>query len=493
MDEAREIEAALQSILAAGPAEVHEDGQPIAGLAGLQFDVRRQGQNIFLHLWSEERNLARRVVRIAEQGPQQLVLEVQRFGRAKPATLEIFVAERARPAGRLAREKFLARFRQLLAEQFPDDEVETLTCAQDLEHSFSGSYVRGVLRRGQRAWAVMAASPEEDAATVDAILSYALLWLDWSRESRRVGGVTAGLRLFLPQGTSAVTAHRLQALAPRVGVELYELDAAGRRALQLDPRDTGNLATWLTPRREVEQTLTQAGESIAKVRALAPEAIDAVVPPGTREVALRFRGLEFARWRNGALSFGLPDERRLLTPANEDELRELVSELQVHRRPDPPDANHLFYRAQAERWLETMVLVEPVRLDARLDPHHIYPQVPAFSAGDRGVIDLLGITREGRLAVIELKVAEDVNLVLQAVDYWLRVCWHQAQDDFQRYGYFGGVEIQAKHPLLFLAAPGLRFHPSADSILRQLSPQIEIQRVGLNENWRGGIQVIFRQ
>ena len=46
---------------------------------------------------------------------------------------------------------------------------------------------------------------------------------------------------------------------------------------------------------------------------------------------------------------------------------------------------------------------------------------------------------------------------------------------------------------LVMAAPGLRYHPAADTILRMLSPHIEIQRVGLNENWRAGIQVIFRQ
>jgi hypothetical protein len=495
MDEAQELKAILDELLAEGSVEVYEDGQLIAGLAGMQFEVRCQGQRTFLHLWSEDRNVARQVVRIAEKKSGQLTLEVQRFGRAKPATLEFVATERTRAPGRLTREKFLARFRQLLAEHFPDDEVETLTCSPDLEHSISGSYVRGVLRQGRRSWALMAASPDEDSATVDAILSYGLLWLDRTRERVRTtaGGLTAGLRLFLPEGRSGVTAHRFQALAPGTNVELYEIGSTGRRAYPVDPRDIGNLATWLTPRREVEETLAQARETIDTVRKLAPEAVDAVVPPGTREVSVRFRGLEFARWRSGLLYFGLADERHPLTRANENKLKELLAELGTHRCPNPPDPNHPLYRMQGERWLETMVLNEPARLDARLDPRHIYPQVPAFSAGDRGVIDLLGVTREGRLAVIELKVSEDVNLVLQSVDYWLRVRWHQEQADFQRYGYFVGVEMQPKPPLLYLAAPGLRYHPAADIIMKVLSPRIEIQRVGLNENWRAGIQVIFRQ
>jgi hypothetical protein len=210
-------------------------------------------------------------------------------------------------------------------------------------------------------------------------------------------------------------------------------------------------------------------------------------------VAFRFRGLEFARWEHGAVRFGAGDERRALTPTTQQDLRDLVETLQKYRCADSPDTNHVFYRAQAERWLETLVLADAAQLDARLDPMHIYPQVPAFSAGDRGVIDLLGVTRDGRLAVIELKVSEDANLVLQAVDYWLRVNWHQKQEDFERYGYFSGVELQKRPPLLYLVAPGLRFHPAAEVLLRQLSPEIEVQRVGLNEQWRARLQVIFRQ
>ena len=133
------------------------------------------------------------------------------------------------------------------------------------------------------------------------------------------------------------------------------------------------------------------------------------------------------------------------------------------------------------------------RVDARLDPRHLYTQVPALSAGDRGVLDLLGVTRNGRLAVIELKASEDPQGLLQAADYWLRVRWHQQQDDFHRYGYFPGVALQANPPLLYLVAPGLRFHPATDVLRKFLARDIEITRVGLAENWRSGLRVIFRQ
>jgi hypothetical protein len=53
--------------------------------------------------------------------------------------------------------------------------------------------------------------------------------------------------------------------------------------------------------------------------------------------------------------------------------------------------------------------------------------------------------------------------------------------------------LQHKPPLLFLVAPGFRFHPSSDTVLRYLSSEIEVVRIGLAENWRRGLHVIFRQ
>ncbi len=492
MGTAAELERALADLAASGPVEVHENSKWLAVLAPLHYEVRRQGNATLLHLWSDERNLVRRVLRIAEQSPERMVLEVQRFGRSKPDRLEFVRAGAERPARRLAREKFRERFRELLAQQFPDEQIDSLTTAADLEHSLSGCFTRGLLRRGQRAWAVLGVSAAEPAATMDAILTYGLVWLDRTRAHSR-GRVVAGLRLFLPEDATRVTTHRLSALEPSSHVEVYELNETRWRARPVDARDIGNLATWLTPRRELDFALAEARKDIEPIRQLAPESIGVGVPPGTRDVALRFRGMEFARWHRGKVLFGLGDRRRELTQQNRPELEQLVRELETFRHPLAQDTDHPLYRAQAERWLEALVQADLARIDARLDPRHLYSQVPAFAAGDRGVIDLLGVTREGRLAVVELKAVEDIHLPLQAVDYWLRVRWHLRQDDFHRYGYFTGVELQQKAPLLYLVAPGLRFHPTTEVILRYLSREVEVARVGLNENWRKGLRVVLRQ
>ena len=492
MELAAELQRALDGVCATGAPEVRENGEWLAALDGVRYEVRAQGGVALLHLWSAHQSVVRRVVRVAEESRERVVVEVARLGHLRHAQLEFVAAGAGREARRVDREQFCDRLRQILTDRFPDETVDSLVTSSDLHRSISGSYTRGLLHRGSEAYAVLGASPNENASTIDGILTFGLIWLDHVRERAQRHSVR-GLRLFLPRGSSAITAHRMTALASPREIELYEYDPLYWRVRQVAISDAGNLATWIVPRREVEQALATVLAEAERIRRLAPEAIRMGVAAATREVTLRFRGLEFARWRLGAMWFGLGDHQELLTPERWPALETLVRQMETHRHPLASDTKHRLYRAQPERWLETMVAADPARIDARLDSRHIYAQVPAFSSGDRGIIDLLGVTRDGRLAVLELKASEDIHLVMQAVDYWLRVRWHQDQNDFRRYGYFPDVPLQPKPPLLFLVAPGFRFHPSSDIVLRYLSPDIEVLRVGLGENWRRSLRVVFRQ
>lgn len=133
------------------------------------------------------------------------------------------------------------------------------------------------------------------------------------------------------------------------------------------------------------------------------------------------------------------------------------------------------------------------RVDAVLDPRLVYTQRFAGWGGEHGIIDVLTITRSGRIAVLELKASEHIHLPVQAADYWLRVRRHLGLGELRAYGYFPGVEIQHVLPLVSLVAPALRFHPATGTLLRQLAPQIEFVRVGLAESWRRGVRVVSRQ
>jgi len=126
-------------------------------------------------------------------------------------------------------------------------------------------------------------------------------------------------------------------------------------------------------------------------------------------------------------------------------------------------------------------------------PRFLYSQLPALAANDRGELDLLGVTRQGRLVVIELKASEDLQMPIQAADFWLRVRRHHQEGDFQSYGHFTGIQLSPQPPILWLVAPALRFHSSTGVLLQYFSREIQVTRIGLKENWRRGIKVVFRQ
>ena len=496
MEDWTELARALADITASDSAEVREDGEWLAELSELHCELRSEGKQPLVHLWSEDRTLTRRVLRVKEQSSDRIVLEVQRFGRAAPGRLEFLRTANARPKGRVTREQFRSRFRRILAEKFPDAELESLTASPDLEHSFSGLYVRGKMREGSGSYAFLAVSSGENSAAIDGILGFGLLWLDWARSHANRRPVE-GLRLFVPKDSSRILRERLLAVSPSARAEIFEFEEPDGEMRRVDAADSGNLESRLVPQRDVESVLRAAGDALARARAASPdtptESIQARPTSESHAVALCFRGLEFARWSSEGLFFGLGDSQEPLSTAKEKKFDRLLRELELHRSPVAENTNHPLYRAAPERWLETLILEAPDRLDAALDPRHLYSQVPAMAAGDRGVLDLLGVTRRGRLVVIELKASEDIQLPMQAVDYWLRVRRHQQEGNFERFGYFAGLNIDSAPPLIWLVAPGLRFHPSAEILARYLSPEIQLTRIGLSENWRRGVKVIFRQ
>lgn len=487
------LQSELDRLAAYGAIEVREDGEWLAELAGLHYEVHFEGKNPLLHLWSEERNLTRRLLRVKDRSTGCLVLEVQRFGKSKPGRLEFVSRDDPRAPNRVTREQFRARFGRILAEKFPDEIVDSLTSSPDLEHSFSGVYVRGLVHRGSHAWAILAAGPAE-TDSVENMLAFGILWLHWCRNHSDKRAIE-GIRIFVPEGASRSLRERSVALSSSAKTEIFEIREPDSIMQRVDPGDAGNLESYLVPRTEIEAAITVAGETAAHIRTMFPTHPDAVtlrVPARTGEVAFCFRGVEFARRTRDGIFFGLGKSVEKLHADSEPRLRKLLRDLDFHRDPLATDAKHRLYRGWPERWLESIVLEDPARIDALLDPHHFYSQVPALTPGDRGVLDLLGITRQGRLVILELKASEDIQMPIQAVDYWLRVRRHQREGDFQRNGYFVGVEIDPKPPLVWLVAPAFRFHSTTEILQKYLSPEIHVTRIGINENWRRGIKVLFR-
>jgi hypothetical protein len=177
---AAELQASLREFTASGIVEVRENGGCVAPFSGMSWEVRGDGEKPLLHLWSEQLNLTRRVLAITDHSEQRLALAVERFGRSKPDRLE-FIREFERGARELSREDFRGRLTDLLAEQFPDETLESLVTSPDLEHSLSGNYARGLLRRRSAHVAVLAVPGGESSDAIDNSLAFALLWLRRAR------------------------------------------------------------------------------------------------------------------------------------------------------------------------------------------------------------------------------------------------------------------------------------------------------------------------
>jgi hypothetical protein len=492
VDLSAELQACLTEFTADGAIEIRENGGRVAPFAGLSWEVRGVAEKPLLHLWSENYNMTRRVLAITDHSEQRLALAVERFGRSKPDRLEFIRLEFERSIRDLSRDAFCELLGHLLTERFPDESVESLTASPDLEHSISGSYVRALLRRGSSHIAVLAVQDGESADIVEGSLTFALLWLDRARNSNRRGNIAA-LRLILPQGAARHVAHRAAALTPDLSIELYERDPVRETLERIDPRRAGNQDTWLVPRRESQALLDLSRPCLDPILALSPHAVTVHPMPQSREVYLRFRGLAFARWDDGRVFFGCPDPREELNGSSLPALKNLLQHLENQRHPLATETRHALFRAQPERWLEALVREDVTRVDAALDARFVYSQVFAHAGGEHGILDLLSVTRSGRLAILELKASEHIHLPLQAAGYWLHISRHLEQCNFARYGYFPGIELQAVPPLVYLVAPALRFHPSTDTLLRYLSPEIESTRVGLTESWRRGLRVVMRQ
>jgi hypothetical protein len=493
----------LQDFLSgASGAAVLEDGAVSFDLTQAKYSISGEHNKCLLHLWSSDRNTVRRVLD-AEVKNGTLRLAVMRLGQARPSKLEICrERDRRSPSAKKAcRAAYEHRLRRALERQFPGFAIARLTSGVDLEKSFGPIYTRGILRRGQSAYAVLGVNEKETQASIDAALTFGILWLDACRQSQAGKFLIEGLHLFVPIGSSEVVRERMVRLNRGAAKwSLFEFNERDDSVIDIDCSDRGNISTRLIHAPNEATAFARFSDSIERVKAILPNCEIAVLSPA--ELAFRWRGLEFARARMGAeavtfrskeeIVFGVGAEERVLEDRNWPLFLQLLTALRDTRHPYGP-RQHPLFRLHSERWLEQLVVADVSVIDERLEPRALYSQVPAFTGTDRSMIDVLTVTCGGRLAVVELKADEDIHLPLQGLDYWSRVAWHHRRGEFSRFGYFPERELSGEPPLLFLVAPALRIHPATDVLLRYISPEIDWEFAGIDERWREGVKVVFRK
>ncbi len=342
----------------AATAVVLENGVVAFDMAQSKYTISGECNRCLLHIWSAERNVVRRVVD-AEMKNGALRLAVQRLGQAKASKLEICRERdrRSASARRSARASYEQKLRRMLERHFPDFKIAQLTGSVDLEKSFGPVYTRGLVRQGRTAFAVLGVNASETQASIDATLTFAILWLDVCRSKQAANVLVEGLKLFVPAGRSALVRERMANLNRDAAKwSLYELNERDDALVKIDCADRGNVATRLVRATDEEAARTRFTESIARVRQILPNCEVALVSPA--EIGFRWRGLEFARARLGCIPgsfcrteeivYGVGAEERVLETRNEAAFVALAHSLRDVRHPYGP-RQHPLWRLRPER------------------------------------------------------------------------------------------------------------------------------------------------
>src|SRR5262249_32471270 len=270
-------------------------------------------------------------------------------------------------------------------------------------------YARGLLRKGRTSMAVLGVNHGETQASVDAALTFGLLWLQACREREAGRSLVEGVTLFVPARSSATLQIRLAHLNHDLArLRIIELEERDETLVEIDYSDLGNINTRLVHCPDSAQARERFAQAIGKLRSLIPQAEAAVL--SSTEISFRRHGLEFARTRMSNVPgtfqveeetiFGVAGFQARLTPETETAFAEFAQTVASARDPGA-DRHDPLWRMYPERWLESLVLKSVTAIDAKLDATRAYSQVPAFSASDRAMIDILTCTRDARLAVLE--------------------------------------------------------------------------------------------
>jgi len=328
----------------------------------------------------------------------------------------------------------------------------------DKQHGIGGAYPRFVIGNH----AVIAVDPDEPSPVLNGIMRAAILWSQIL--SQRISVIVPALRC----GTLI---RRIKEL-PRLRENLEWLQWDGD---SIQPLDFGftEIETRIHDYQE-----PAVGEEVSRICALAPDLLLPVQHIPERGISIRLRGLEIAR----------VTEKGTAYPMGEP-LEPLIETLRAERRHG---SSHPLAKAYEERWLESN-LIRQIQDILPVGNAPIYPQVPSFVGESRSIIDLLTITKEGRLAVIEIKASADPDLPFQAFDYWLAVERHRMARDFPEKGYFPHLQIRDEPALLMVVAPLLAFHRTLDTLVAELPRNLPWVQIGINQSWKRGIKILRRK
>ena len=468
-------------------------------LSRSELDITTAHGRLVLSCWTEKGSRAWKIFAWEWTGAKLLLQASRKLGAERP---QIELVPRAAASAialtvKAARQSRCEQLGQLACTMQVGAKLERTALSPGARRGQPGRYARILLRQRHQRIAVTGSVASSKASDADAFISSALMWFKRTSERARPPYIQQ-LWLVVESDLIKPTIERVALLRQSLQetITVYEIDEQLSEMKKVDVPAREDL--W---KRRLARfppvAVAESADITNRLIGIAPEAIDVV--SARHGQTLRYFGLPFARVRrvmgSERLWFGVEgSRRRLLEEKTENEFTNLLTELVKHRSAATSDHHHALYRTAAEAWLESLLRRDITRLDPGLIIAPLHAQFRTARGGVLGVrpVDLLALRRDGRLAIIELKVSEAREHVLQGADYWRRVEAHRRRGHITRARLFGDRKITNESPLVYLVAPTLRVHPAFNALAHSIAPDIEIYRFDINEDWRAGVRVMRR-
>ena len=464
-----------------------------------EIDLSISSERLMLSCWTERGTRTWRIMGWHWNG-QILSLQASRKMGAERPLIELIPRASASAVAatiRAARQARCHRLAELTCALHPETRIERASLSPGIRRGQPGRYARILLRRKQERIAVTGSVISASASSADAFLSSALLWFQRTSERIRLPYISQ-LWLIVSKDLLIPIAHRISLLRDSLK-EITKVYCVDDAMTLVEPKVCPDRKELWKKRLARFPPVPPASITALteEVIACAPDAIDVV--HARHGETLRYFGLPFARVRvllgTERIWFGVDgSHRRMLDPSTSAAWESLINDLREHRSATATDHRHALYRNASEAWLESLLRRDITKLDPGLIIAPLHAQFRTARGGKLGIrpIDMLALRRDGRLVVIELKVAEDREHVLQGADYWRRVEAHRRRGHISKAKLFGERRISDEAPLVYLVAPTLRVHPSFRALAHCIAPDIEVYRFDINEDWRVGVRVMRR-
>jgi hypothetical protein len=465
-----------------------------------EIEVVVERERLLVSCWTEKGTRLWRVVQWGWDG-RLLVLQVSRKMGADVSVIELIPRTSAKAITatiRAARQVRGERLAQLAAAYCFGSVVERMSLSRGTKPGQPGRYAQVLLKTRRERIAIFGPVVSSQPSAVDAFMSSSLLWFRRTCDRAKPPYVAQLWLVVSPQLLKPLL-YRVALLRSSLRDIIKVFTVDDDLTLLNETALPDNDELW---RKKLARfppvAATTASELSLAIVAEAPEAIDIV--HSRHGETLRYFGLPFARVRSlfgrEKVWFGINRaHRRLLDETTMNDWNNLLLDLKQHRSASAVDHRHAFYRAAPEAWLESLLRRDITKLDPGLIIAPLHAQFRTARGAKLGIrpIDLLALRQDGRLVVIELKVSEDREHVLQGSDYWRRVEAHRRRGHIARAKLFGARMIRDEAPLVYLVAPTLRVHPAFQTLAQCISSEIEIYRFDINEDWRSGVRVMRRK